>query len=290
MWKAMAGTMTVLTMLLNGSIAFAGKNEGRQYPRTKCNKQLVRDIYDNENSELMDAIRKYYQEGEKHGWTDEQFCGWLRKRYDGQIEARFGECLTCQQPEPETVNVDDHRDVVRHVVRERPAPPPPEEEPAPRESRHDNGGSFLSSPFMGGLLGGALGGFLGVMLGNRMNQQQQPMFPPPYWGGGMPGMPGMPGMRPPGVLPYPGGGAPGVLPLAGQSPYALPYGQTNPWAMPYGGQYGGAYGYNNYGFTGGAYRGPAPGVLPLAPQSTYSNFSVMGSIPQNHWNLINVGR
>lgn len=301
MLKMMAKMLTVVAMLTNSAAVFADQQGGRRYPRTGCNRELVRKIFNEENTVLMDAIRKFYQEQDRRHWTENKFCDWLKEHYDGNTTADYG-CPTgrCEGVEPRTPEVersipDDVRQEIAHVARRRPrAEPPPEEEPAPRES--SSGGGFMSNPFMGGLLGSALGGFLGAMLASRMNQQQS-YFPQAPWGPGMnnmmmPGMmPGMPGMQPPGMLPFPGNNAPGMLPFPGQQ-----FGATNPWAMPYQGGQGGlpyfAGGGMNYGggysaYNGGVYRGAAPGVLPLAPQSSYS---VMGSIPQNHWSLINVGR
>ncbi len=227
---------------------------------------------------------------------DRKFCNALRENWDnGRTEARY-ECLArdCQPDTPTPQNVEDHRAVVEHVrppPPRRPLPPPPEEELPPRETAVGGGGGFSNNSLLWGIGGLAVGGLLGYMLGQQGQQHQHPIFPPPRWGGQW----GQPGMQPPGILPFQGG-APGALPFGGvggfNGPYALPYGQTNAWAQPYMGganQFAGGYNQYNYGAGqqfGGGYRGAAPGVLPLAPQP-YTPYSV---IPQNHWNMINVGR
>lgn len=319
MMKTIARALTVVSMLLNSNVSYAGSKAGRQYPKTGCNKKLVRDIYDNENSELMDAIHKYYTEGVTHNWSEGEFCGWLRKKYEGDTQAAFEECKTCSNPEPGNDEVDrsfpgPFRREMRRVA--RPTPPPQEEEcPTDGCGRPEQGGG-PGGPGGGGLFGGgnmgpfigglAVGGIAGFLLAGLMNRNQ----PQPNYFGQPPGMlpfPGGPMGGPPGMLPFPGmGGAPGTLPLMGQgpfggpmmagggqfgqSPYALPYGQQNPWGGGYN-QFGGGAGYNNYGIgygqAGGGYRGYAPGVLPLTPQGGYG---LVNTIPQTHWNLINAGR
>jgi len=310
MLYAMPAALTVIMLFLSGFPAHA-VGDGERIPRHKCNKALVREIFEKENSELMDAIHKHFVEKQTHGRTDGQFCAWLRQRHNGETEARFdADCVRCNEPEPvvEEVERSVPRDV-RRRIREVAQPAPqayddPPETQAPMRTQSAGGGGFgdfMSSPFMGGLLGGVVGGFFGGMLYNKFgqNNQQQSMFPQPQW----PGQWGQPGM-PPGVLPYQGMQPPGVLPYGpggqfGQGPNGvLPYNSgVMPWQNTFGnpsmggyGQYGGGYG-GGYGQVAGYGRGPAPGVLPLAPQPAgYYPYSVMGSVQQQHWSLINAGR
>lgn len=303
MLKKTVNSILILLMLTNPVTSNAGR-QGARYPGGHgCNRELVRKIIDEENSHYADLVRQHIEErkeiaaAERRAY-DKKFCDALQENWDnGRTEARY-ECLArdCRPLTPTPQNVDDHRAVVDHVrpPSRRPLPPPPEDDPPPRETAS---GGLGNNSLLWGIGGLAVGGLLGYMLGqrgqNNHHQHQQPMFPPPRWGGQW----GQPGGMPPGVMPFPG--SPGVMPFPGQGgfsgvAYPQPFGQTNPWAQPYLGgvnQFAGGYNQYNYGAGqfGGGYRGPAPSVLPLAPQA-YSPYSVGGSIPQNHWNLINVGR
>lgn len=295
MMKSCLNTLTLASFLLNSVVVFADA-PGTSIPATRCDKALVKQVWSDADTDLMEAHRLFFVEKQTKGWTPEQFCGWLRARHEKKTEAEYG-CNPCGPLEPQTGVEKSFDEPFRQQIRRAARPPARETIVEEREERSGGGGGggFMSSPFMGGLLGGALGGFLGAMLAGRMGQQQQqPYFPQPFGQYGMQG--------PPGALPMPG--APGMLPMPGglgnRSPYALPMqggSGVAPWAQPYlGGQQqfagiggGAGYGGYQYGGVGGGYGTSlqAPGVLPLAPQSSYG---VGGSIPQNHWGLINVGR
>ncbi len=294
MMKSVTKILTIASMLTNSLPVFA-EGTGSGIPKSKCDKELVKEIYTEGKSDLMDAHRKYFVEKETRDWTPGQFCAWLKLRHQGKTEAEFG-CTQCGPADPQTGVEKSFDGPFRRQIRDTANRRPPREVVEEGEERVERGGGggFMGSPFMGGLLGGALGGFLGTFLASRMGQQQQqPYFPQPFGQYGPQG--------PPGMMPIPR--APGMLPMPGQFGGQMGGGAVAPWAAPYlGGQqqfagiggYGaGAYGQYGGGGYGGGYAAPgiapglAPGVLPLAPQS---NYGVGGSIPQNHWNLINVGR
>ncbi|NJM09663.1 MAG: hypothetical protein HC883_01830 [Bdellovibrionaceae bacterium] len=89
-------------MILLASFQASAVGDGVQPPRHRCNKELVKEIYTQEKTELMDAIRKHFVEKDTRGRTDAQFCGWLKLRHQSQTEARFEDCWNCESDTPTT--------------------------------------------------------------------------------------------------------------------------------------------------------------------------------------------
>lgn len=306
--KSFTVALTVISLSLSGLPVYAGpqgkagKGQGPKPPGHKCDPKLVNEIYDNASGDkryedLVDAIENRFRDGNRGIRSDRAFCKWLEDSFNGRTEVAWDpNCRDCDQdviaPGTDETRGIDRRDfrprtIERVVVRER--------DPAPA----DSGGGGLFGGNMGPMLMGGVMGFGLAMMLNGRNQQQQ-MYP--MMGQFPPGMMPMPRPMMPGMMPMPGGG-PQIAPWLGGAMYGQPgFGnmapylgqqQMAPWPggnmmtsynpYMYGGYNGGAFG----GVPGVGYARPAPSILPM---TGYSPYSVTGTIPSNHWGLINAGR
>lgn len=264
---------TFLFVLLAPLAAFAkGEDE---IPKTPCDPEMMRVIYQEERGELMTMIKVHFVDGDK-SVTDEEMCEQIETKFEGGTEADA--CPggpDCPLPDPKETSDPDEADrsgvsrthiqaVTSHI--ERPVTVTP-------QGNTRNNGGFFNNPFWGGALAGALiGGIGGYMLGKMTgnNNQQYANYPPPY---NPYGPYGRPPFQPPGII------GPMQPPWMMQQP-------GQPFQYPYSGGMNGMPGYNM-----GMNYGQMPSGYPQGPGAyyPYQGNSYYGSLPAYYYNGSNGG-
>lgn len=285
MKKQLISFVTIISMTLSPLAAIAEGGEGTKPPKHKCDKGLVKSLWESDRTDLKKEFRNYWNApAADRQWSAEEFCDSIANAFDKEAEfCAPGECR-------KKAARNRAKEEAEAIVEAADAPPPrakvyrEDHGPAVVSGGAQRGGVVMGSGDNSGMMMGMMMMMMLPMLmggGNRGGMMGGPMFPPPRGGPWGPPPPFMPantmGMRPPPYMPL-------QRPMFGGGQF--PYSTAMAGGMGYPG-YGGVAQYNgaqiyNAGFGGyggaGAYSqnyfnnpGPAPAIInPVTGMRTYS--------------------